>query len=89
MLLNPDGYTYIATLMQMREEALSWRKATFDLTPFLGRDLVLYFEVYNDNISAGPRTWMFLDDVSVRTCGAVPPPQPSHRPGPRRQAVAI
>jgi hypothetical protein len=68
MLLDPNGYTYIATLMKVLENSATWRKATFNLTPFRGRSLVLYFEVYNDNISAGPRTWMFLDDVSLVAC---------------------
>ncbi len=82
MLLNPDGYTYIATLMQVLENADSWRRATFDLTPYRGRQVVLYFEVFNDNISAGPRTWMFLDDVSVAGCGATPPPTRTPTPTP-------
>ena len=37
MLLDPDGYTYMATLMQVLENADSWRRATFDLTPYRGR----------------------------------------------------
>ncbi len=82
MLLDPDGYTYIATLMQVLENAGSWRRATFDLTPYRGRSIVLYFEVFNDNISAGPRTWMFLDDVSVLACPVTPPPPWTPTPTP-------
>jgi hypothetical protein len=73
MLLDPNGYTYIATLMKVLEHSDSWRQAHFDLTPYRGQSVVLYFEVYNDNISAGPRTWMFLDDVSVWTCAELTP----------------
>ena len=82
MLLDPDGYTYIATLMQVLENADSWRRATFDLTPYRGRQVDLYFEVFNDNISAGPRTWMFLDDVSVLVCSVTPPPPWTPTPTP-------
>lgn len=83
MLLNPDGYTYIGTLMQVLEAGDAWRFATFDLTPYRGQMVVLYFEVFNDNISAGPRAWMHLDDVSVRGCGAAPQtPTPTPSPTP-------
>ena len=68
MLLDPDGYSYIATLLRVLEHSSIWQQARFDLMPYRGRSVVLYFEVYNDNVSAGPRTWMFLDDVSVQAC---------------------
>ncbi|MCX6028722.1 MAG: CSLREA domain-containing protein [Chloroflexi bacterium] len=81
MLLDPNGYTYIATLLRVLEHSGIWQQAHFDLTPYRGRSVTLYFEVYNDNISAGPRTWMFLDDVSVLVCaGPTPTPTPTALP---------
>jgi hypothetical protein len=44
-----------------------WRHMTFDLSPYRGRRIVLYFNVINDG--NGQRTWMYLDDVSVNLCG--------------------
>ncbi len=73
MLLNPASYTYIATLMKILENSDAWQQATFDLLAYRGQSLVLYFEVYNDNLSTGPRAWMFLDDVSVQACSTTQP----------------
>jgi hypothetical protein len=74
LLLNAD-YTYRATLLQVLENVAAWRPATFDLTSYRGQTFVIYFEVYNDDTGAGPRTWMYLDDVSLLAC-ARPMPAP-------------
>ena len=71
LLLRPGSYGFLATLMKTLDNAAEWRAATFDLSAYRGQSVVLYFEVYNDNISAGPRTWMYVDEVSVRACGSV------------------
>ena len=67
MLLNAD-YSYLATVMKVLESATEWRWWVFDLTPYRGRSIVIYWEVFNDDRLAGPRTWMFVDDVSVQVC---------------------
>ena len=85
MLLKPGTYGVLATVLKTLENATTWRRATFDLTPYRGQNVVLYFEVYNNDISAGARTWMYLDDVSAQACadGAVTPtgtPTPTASP---------
>jgi len=74
LLLNAD-YTYLATLMHGLENSAEWRPQSFDLTPYRDRTVVLYFEVYNDDIASSPLAWLYLDDVSVQACaGASPTP---------------
>ena len=68
MLLKPITYGAMATVWKTLANSTNWQHTTFDLTPYRGQNVVLYFEVYNDDISAGARTWMYLDDVSVQTC---------------------
>ena len=68
MLLKPVTYSAIATVWKTLANSADWQHTTFDLTPYRGQSIVLYFEVYNDDISAGARTWMYLDDVSVQAC---------------------
>ena len=41
-----------------------------DLSGTRGQNVVIYFEVYNDEVSSGPHTWMFVDDVSIQACSA-------------------
>ena len=54
--------------MKVLENAEEWRWWVCDLTPYRGRNIVIYWEVYNDDRLTGPRTWMFVDDVSVQVC---------------------
>ena len=65
MLLQPGTYALIEKLMQKLENDRTWKQASFDLSAYRGRSVVLYFEVYNDSTTAADRTWMYLDDVSV------------------------
>ena len=67
-MLLADDYSYLATVMKVLENSGDWQRRSFDLTPYRGRSIVIYWEVFNDDLLAGPRTWMFLDDVSVRVC---------------------
>ena len=34
--------------------AADWQQVSFDMLPYRGRDLVLYFETYNDSLLSGP-----------------------------------
>jgi len=43
-----------------------WNQMGFDLTPWRGQTVQLYFNVYNDG--AGGTAAMFLDDVSLTAC---------------------
>lgn len=68
VLLEPGSYKLIRELKRWLEGSQTWREATFDLTAYRGRSLVVYFEVYNDGTGPQGRTWMFIDDVSVEAC---------------------
>ena len=68
LLLRPGTYTLLKTLTKSLSNSGDWRRAEFDLSAYAGQSVVVYFEVYNDNTSAAPRTWLYVDDVSVTTC---------------------
>ena len=72
LLLKPGSYAVIKTLFKTLTHTTAWQRAEYDLTPYRGQSIVLYFEVYNDDTSAGPRTWLYVDDVSVQACAAAP-----------------
>ena len=49
----------------------SWTYVTFDLTPYKGQTVQLYFNVHEDGDSYGYLTYMYLDDIAiVRRCAA-------------------
>ena len=52
MLLQPGTYAVIQTLMQKLENDRAWKQASFDLSAYRGRSVVLYFEVFNDSTTA-------------------------------------
>lgn len=68
LLLDPITYANIKTLLKVAENDQVWKQRTIDLTAYRGRSVVLYFEVYNNSTGSTGRTWMVLDDVSVRAC---------------------
>jgi len=45
----------------------TWTHYTFNLMPYKGQTIVLYFNVYNDGV-VDLTTAMYLDDVSVQVC---------------------
>lgn len=68
LLLQPGSFARIAELQRFLRNDAAWTQATFDLTPYRGRDVILYFEVYNNDTGPTGRTWLFLDDVSLLAC---------------------
>jgi hypothetical protein len=75
-LLDPDTYARIQDLWRPsppRNEQ-SWRWEEFDLTPYRGYSILVYFNVYNDG--DGKRTVMFLDDVTLQACYTLPTATP-------------
>ena len=69
MLLLDSSYRLLSggvVLRQVQNDGV-WRQATYDLSPYKGMTIVLYFNVINDG--NGKRTWMYVDDVSVNACG--------------------
>ena len=72
ILLAPD-LTTVAVLRSTLSNANAWQQDLVDLTPYRGRQLLLYFNAYNDG--SGLRTWQFLDDVVLSVC--YPPVTPT------------
>jgi hypothetical protein len=69
MLLLDANYRLLpggVVLRQVRNDG-TWVQRTFDLSPFRGQTVVLYYNTINDG--NGRRTWMYVDDVSVNLCG--------------------
>jgi bacillopeptidase F (M6 metalloprotease family) len=64
---NTAGST-LASVMKVCSNAQAWQKVTFDMTPYAGTTVQLYFNVHGDGY--GDLTYMYLDDVSV----SAPPP---------------
>jgi hypothetical protein len=44
-----------------------WTYHTFDLTPYKGQTIIVYFNVYNNGVG-NRKTAMYLDDVSIQVC---------------------
>lgn len=65
MLLNQKG-EQLARLVSMRSDAQTWSPFEFDLLPYKGHTILLYFGSYNNGIDG--RTAMFVDDVSLQVC---------------------
>ncbi|MBN1640434.1 MAG: hypothetical protein JXA09_04290 [Anaerolineae bacterium] len=69
MLILDQNYHIVSggvVMRQLHNDGL-WRQVSYDLSPFRGKRIVLYFNVINDG--NGRRTWMYVDDVSVNLCG--------------------
>jgi hypothetical protein len=50
----------------------TWMYHTFDLTPYKGQTIIVYFNVYNDGVG-DLKTAMYLDDVSVQVWYPITP----------------
>lgn len=69
MLILDADYRILSGGVVMRQVVNDgqWRQVTYDLSPYKGMRINLYFNVINDG--NGKRTWMYVDDVSVNLCG--------------------
>ncbi len=52
---------------QVCSNSQTWTHRTFNLTPYKGQTITLYFNVKNDGVG-NLKTAMYLDDVSVQVC---------------------
>ena len=66
LLLNGYNLSLVAELDRSRVNQGTWVQETYDLSPWRGWTLALYFNAYNDGV--GGRTWMYVDDVSLQIC---------------------
>ena len=72
LLLNQRGQE-IARLVSMRENFPSWGDADFDLLPYAGQTIRVYFGTFNNGY--GGVTAMYVDEANVELCAeTVPPP---------------
>jgi hypothetical protein len=61
-LRSPAGAT-LATVFRQASDARTWTEVTFDVTPYLGQTVEVYFNVHQDG--AGDPTFMYVDDVAL------------------------
>ena len=52
---------------QVCSDSQTWTHHTFDLTPYKGQTIIVYFNVKNDGVD-NLKTAMYVDDVSVQVC---------------------
>jgi hypothetical protein len=53
----------LAEVMKVCDNAQTYKQVTFDLTPYAGRTVQLYFNNHEDN--GGDPSYFYLDDVAV------------------------
>ena len=61
---NTAGQT-LASIFKSNSNSQTWTKVTFDMTPYAGQSVVLWFNVHQDGASPPDDTWMYLDDVTL------------------------
>ena len=88
ILLDGNTGRTIKVLWRGNENYRQWLYREIDVSKYLGRNVIVYFNAFNDG-GAG-RIAMYLDDVSLRICGQVYPsptplPQPTQPPPPPMQ----
>jgi len=70
---EPSNSALIATLLEADNTSATdwaWSLASFDLTPYAGRTVILRFTATND--TAGSPTIFFADDISILVCTTSP-----------------
>jgi len=91
VLLNPLDNTILDKPWYSRNDSRVWNQMAFDLSPWRGRTVQIYFNVYNDGL--GGTAGMFLDDVSLLACPGAPattsPPAPTATPTPPLTATPV
>jgi hypothetical protein len=68
VILYTPSWGYITHAMgRICSNSQTWTHRTFNLMPYKGQTITLYFNVYNDG-EGNLKTAMYLDDVSVQVC---------------------
>ena len=62
-------------LRRVRQNTNAYVEQFIDFTPYIGKNLLLYFNVWNDG--NGLRTWEFVDNVTMRVCFPEVTPTPT------------
>ncbi len=66
VLLDATGTVILAKPWQSHNDSRLWNQLSFDMSPWLGQTVQVYFNVYNDGL--GGTAALFLDDVSLQAC---------------------
>jgi hypothetical protein len=74
---NTSGTT-LATVFKGNSNAQAWTPVSFDLTPYAGQTVVLWFNVHLDGASPPDDTLMYLDDVSMTGTQPTAPAAPAN-----------
>jgi len=69
LLLEDDHISVAALLERSRSHDDGWTQATYDLLPWRGQTVIVYWNAYNDGLDG--RTWMYVDDVEIEVCRAI------------------
>ncbi len=63
--IRDTGGNQLAQVFKIDSNSQSWNYFTFDLTPYKGQTVQLYFNVHEDGDLYGYITSMYLDDVAI------------------------
>jgi hypothetical protein len=55
----------LAQVFKVDSNSQGWNYVTYDLTPYKGQTVQLYFNVHEDGDSYGYFTYMYLDDIAI------------------------
>ena len=73
---NTAGQT-LASVFKSNSNSQTWTQVTFNLTPYAGQNVVLWFNVHEDGSNPPDDTSMYLDDVSVTSSQPAAPGAPT------------
>lgn len=71
VILDANTGRTLEVLWRANSNDRSWQPEHFDLTRYLGRAIVIYFNVYNGGGSG--RASMYIDDAQLSICGSIAP----------------
>ena len=61
---STSGQT-LASVFKSNSNAQKWTQVSFDMTPYAGQNVVLWFNVHQDGSNPPDDTWTYLDDVTL------------------------
>ena len=73
---NTSGQT-LASVFKSNSNSQTWTQVSFNLTPYAGQNVVLYFNVHDDGSVPPDDTSMYLDDVTVTNSQPTAPGAPT------------
>ncbi len=68
----------LAQVFKSDSNSQTWTQATFNLSPYAGQSIQLWFNVHEDGSSPPDDTWMYLDDVTATNSQPSAPSAPGN-----------